>query len=71
MTEEGSELLAYRDKKFSELLRRDDLEQMKADAKSIEREIAGLGAEKKSLESRITALQDAQRRLVKFLEQVA
>lgn len=65
------ELLSYRDKKFSDLLRREDLEQMRTDAKSIEREIARFADEKKSLESRISVLQDSQRRLVRFLDVVS
>lgn len=66
-----SELLEYRQKSFSEYLRRDDVEQMKADAKAMEREVAQLDQEKKSVESRITALQDAQRRLQRFLDQLS
>jgi len=68
--ERMDELLSYRDMKFASFLKSDDLVKLKADAKSLELEIAGLNDEKKSLESRIAALQDAQRRLVKFLEQV-
>ena len=62
------DLLIWRDKKFSDLMQRSDLEQMKADAKSLERELAKLGDEKKSVESRIGVLQDSQRRLVRFLD---
>lgn len=69
MTEAGSELLTYRDKKFADLLKSDDLVKLKGDAKALEREIAELGEQKKVLESQITALQDAQRRLNRFLEQ--
>jgi len=62
------DLLTYRDAKFSELLRREDLDKMRADAKSLELEIKKLGDEKKSVESRISVLQDSQRRLQRFLD---
>ena len=68
---EIDDLLIYRDLKFASFLKSDDLVKLKADAEAIKRELAGLEAQKKSVESRIAVLQDSQRRLVKFLEQVA
>ena len=65
------DLLAYRNLKFSTLLKAEDLQRLRADAEKLKLELAGLGVEKAATEAKITALSAAQRRLLKFLEQVS
>lgn len=67
MSEIG-DLLVYRDLKFTTFLKSDDLLKLKSDAKAIEGEIKGLDDQKRSLDSRISALQESRLRLQRFLD---